>query len=87
MNVKLFNIDENYQRNGEKSEIEHAVAYTLKNEYCLEAAAFLRICLAGNGEKGFLVVQVWKVHSSIFYPDSIRYIVMSLRSPIIKYFS
>lgn len=51
MNVKLFNIDENYQRIGEKSEIEHAVTYTLKNEYCLETAAFLRICLAGNGEK------------------------------------
>lgn len=51
MNGKLFNIDENYQRIGEKSEIEHAVTYTLKNEYCLETAAFLRICLAGNGGK------------------------------------
>lgn len=67
MNVRIFNIDENYHRNGEKNEIEHAVTNILKNEYCLETA-FLRVCFEDNGEKQILAIQVWKVHSSTFYP-------------------
>lgn len=53
-------------RDGEKTEIEHAVINTLKNEYCLETAAFLRICFAESGEKR-ISGQIWKVPSPPFY--------------------
>lgn len=84
MNVKMVNIDESY-RNGEKSEIEHTVTNTVKNECCLETAAFLRICFANHGEKRISVhssLEIAFLHllSLIVYNN----IVMSVRSVIMK---